>query len=95
MEIKQHHYYRAQINYHRTDDLKKHAAPNGEKVLVYACWVADDDERYSGDFIFSIARYIFNIPERDLEITQEIDLKTYVLEDEKGYLNEHRPIEVF
>ena len=51
MEIEQFGRYNAVVSYHRTDDLKPNTPENKQKVIVEACWIADDGENFEGDWI--------------------------------------------
>jgi hypothetical protein len=77
IKIKQYHHYRAIIKYHRTDDLKPDAIENGIEVFVQACWVAEDAERFPGDMIFLPNLGHYTLPERDLEIIEEVPFELY------------------
>lgn len=77
MTIESFKYYKAKVNYHRTDDLAEYAPDNGTIVLVSANWIADEDETFSGDWMFRMSRYFGNIPQRDLQILQEVSYEDF------------------
>lgn len=74
----QYKYYKGRIKYHRTDDLRPESLPNGSEVHLQAMWIAEDDERFAGDMIFQPAEEHHWLPERDLEILNEITFDEYV-----------------
>lgn len=63
--------YRARIRYHRTDDLQPDALPDGTELIVWAMWIADDDENFAGEWIFEPVERGYWLPERDLEFLTE------------------------
>lgn len=77
MQLEQYKFYRAKINWHRTDDLAEYAPDNNEEVLVHALWIADEDEKFNGDWMLQMSRYLGLIPERDLEIIKEITIEEF------------------
>lgn len=68
MNIRQFKTYRARIRYHRTDDLKPDALPDGIAVTVRAMWQQGDDEKFPGQWIFEPLWGGYWLPECDLEI---------------------------
>lgn len=72
IEIQQYAKYRARIRYHRTDDLQPEALPDGTELTVRAMWIADDDEKFAGEWIFEPVDRGLLLPERDLEIIEEV-----------------------
>jgi len=74
-KIEQFKFYKAIIDYSTTHDLRENTLPNGSLTHVQSLWIAEPDERFSGDMIFQPAESPFWIPERDLkdliEITKE------------------------
>lgn len=89
MTIESFKYYKAKVNYHRTDDLAEYAPDNGTIVLVSSQWVADEDETFKGDWMFSMSRYFGNIPQRDLNILEEISIEEYEEDRKKGFIKKH------
>jgi len=77
MEIQQFACFKATVNYHRTDDLKDNVAPDKANVLVQALWIAEDDENFNGDWIFDVAEYKYNLPQRDLVLLEKIDINIF------------------
>lgn len=71
-------FYKLLVKYHRTDDLREGAVPNGSTIFANAVWIADNDENFSGDVIFQPAECSFWIPERDVEVIEEIPFKQYI-----------------
>lgn len=82
MNIELLNYYKAQINYHRTDDLLEDALPNFSQVHLQAVWVAEDHERFANDMMFNVAESYYTLPQRDLvditESTREEYLKNRI-----------------
>ena len=72
IKIEQYKKYVARIRYHRTDDLQPDALPDGTELLVRALWVAEPEEKFAGEWIFEPADRGLWLPERDLEIIQEV-----------------------
>jgi hypothetical protein len=70
--IEQFKFYKARIDYSTTHDLRENTLPNGSLTHLQSLWIADYDERFSGDMIFQPAESPFWIPERDLNILNEI-----------------------
>ena len=75
--IEKYKYYKGIINYHKCDDLKSEALPNGSIVHLKYMWTASEDEQFSGDIIFQPAEGIYWIPQRDLQILHEITSEEY------------------
>lgn len=71
-EIQQFKKYKARIKYHRTDDLQPDALPDGMELIVWAMWMADDGEKFAGEWIFEPEDRGLWLPECDLEIMGEV-----------------------
>ena len=71
MNIEQFKIYRARIRYHRMDDLKPDALPDGICLTVRAMWMADDDEKFAGQWIFEPVERGYWLPECDLELIEK------------------------
>jgi hypothetical protein len=69
MKIEQYGYYRGFLNYQRTDNLRPGFLPIGTTVHLQALWIAENNEMYAGQMIYSSAEIPFLIPEEDLVIT--------------------------
>lgn len=81
MNAEQFKYYRAKIKYHRTDDLRPDALPDGSEVYVCCLWIADENERYAGEYIFSVAGSEWKLPGRDLILEKEVRREEYKWRD--------------
>lgn len=79
-------YYSARIKYHRTDDLRDGVLPDNTHVLVQALWIADNDEMFKNQMIFSIATSSYIFPHSDLLLLSEIRKEVYMGEW-KNYCN--------
>jgi len=77
--IQKYGYYKAKIKYHRTDDLRPKALPDGSDVHVNAVWIAEEGERFEGDMIFSVAEDYHNLPQRDLIIGEQITHEAFLV----------------
>ena len=75
--INQFYYYKGIINYHRTDDLRPGSLPNGTEVLLQVLWMADEDERFAGQWIFQPSSGTGWLPQCDLIIESEITREEY------------------
>jgi hypothetical protein len=78
--------YKAKTNYHRTDDLREGAAPNNTEMLVQVMWMSGEDDPFPDEWVFQPSRYMYWIPERDLEIIEEVSLEEYSKDRELGLL---------
>ena len=78
--------FKVKTNYHRTDDIKEGAAPNNTEILVQVYWKSNDDDPFPNDWVFMPSRYRYWIPERDLEIIEEITLEEYSKDRKLGLL---------
>lgn len=87
MKIEQFDCFRAKVSYHRTDDLKSGAAPDGSIVSVIALWFADSGEKFTGDWIFSIAQGYLWVPERDLELIERIPREVFIKDRDENNKN--------
>ena len=71
--------YKGIVKYHRIDDLQEGSPKNGSIVHLDAMWIADSDERFAGDVILRPAESCYWLPERDVDITEEISRAEYDL----------------
>jgi hypothetical protein len=69
--------YWATVDYHRTDDLREPSQengptpvpPNGDRILVTAGWLMQEDENFPGEWAFLVEYplgYCHWLPQRDL-----------------------------
>lgn len=78
MKLKPYCYYKGKVNYHRTDDLKPDALPNGTEVHLQYLWVCDEDSMFDGDIAFEAAESVYWLTERDLIITEQITFDEFI-----------------
>jgi len=78
MQIEQFNYYRAKINYHRTDDFREgiKLIPNGTEVKVSPLWVYDEG-RFAGTWYFDIVGQSYGLPQIDLILIEDITAQEY------------------
>jgi len=77
MNVELYNYYNAVINYHRTDDLKPDVTPNESETIVSCVWIADENEKFAGEYIFTDAKTGYNMPLRDLNLISESTFEEY------------------
>lgn len=80
MDIQPFDCFKAKVKYHRTDDIKDGCPENGEEIIVEAAWLMEKGESFEGEFAFNPSRYIYWLPQRDLELIERVDRDIYVKE---------------
>ena len=76
MEIECYTKYRAKVNYHRIDNLRKEVPKNGDIINVESMWLMDEEDPFPNTFTFKVlddklkwsAEFPYWLPECDLEI---------------------------
>ncbi len=74
MQIETGRFYRATVNYHRMDNIKTEfpTPKQGEEVVIYGLWTAEETEQFAGDIAFQVEGYAYWMPQRNFVIHEEI-----------------------
>ena len=87
-------YYKAKVNYKVKNDVKYGCPNDGDIILVMSGWLQDEYDPYPNQWAFIPSRYLYWLPEEDIEIIESISSDEYEKERLMPLLilpNEKRP----